>query len=89
MTGTISAEREVEITAPLGLHARPAAEFAGTAARFHSALTVTKNGCEVDATSVLLLLTLDARCGDRLLIRGTGDDAPRAVDRLATLLTGP
>jgi phosphocarrier protein len=82
-------EQEVEVGSDLGLHARPAAAFAETAARFRSALTVAKDGYEVDATSPLLLLTLDARRGDRLLIRGTGADAAVAVDQLAALLSAP
>jgi len=85
----VRAEREVEVGTELGLHARPAATFAETAAGFRAALTVAKNGSEVDATSLLLLLTLDVRRGDRLVIRGTGDDAAAAVDRLAGLLVGP
>jgi phosphocarrier protein len=87
MTG--HCEREVEVGSELGLHARPAAAFAETAAGFRSTVTVAKNGSEVDATSLLLLLTLDVRRGDRLVIRGDGDDAGEAVDRLAGLLAGP
>jgi phosphocarrier protein len=83
------AEREIEVASELGLHARPAAAFAETAAGFHSAITVAKNGSEVNATSLLMLLTLDVRRGDRLRIRGTGDDAAEAVDRLAGLLAQP
>ena len=83
------AERVVEVASELGLHARPAATFAETAAGFCSAVTVAKNGSEVDATSLLMLLTLDVRRGDRLIIRGTGDDAAAAVDRLAGLLVEP
>ena len=89
MSRALQAERAVEVGTPLGLHARPAADFAQTAARYRSTLTVAKGGSEVDATSVLLLLTLDVRPGDRLVIRGTGDDAPEAVDRLAALLAEP
>lgn len=87
--GAVDVEREVEIGNELGLHARPAAAFAETAAGFRSVLTVAKEGYEVDATSLLLLLTLDARRGDRLVIRGHGDDAAEAVERLASLLAGP
>jgi phosphotransferase system HPr (HPr) family protein len=82
-------EREVEVGSDLGLHARPAAVFAETAAGFRSALTVAKGGYEVDATSLLLLLTLDARRGDRLLIRANGPDAADAIDTLAPLLSTP
>jgi len=85
----VQAERVVEVATTLGLHARPAAAFADAAAGFRATVTVAKNGAEVDATSVLLLLTLDVRRGDRLVIRGRGDDAEEAVDRLATLLAAP
>ena len=88
-TPALDVEREVEVESELGLHARPAAAFAETAATFRSVLTVAKDGCEVDATSLLLLLTLDARRGDRLVIRGRGDDAAEAVDRLTSLLAAP
>jgi phosphocarrier protein HPr len=85
----VAVEREVEVGSDLGLHARPAALFAEAAAGYRADLTVTKEGYEVDATSLLMLLTLDARRGDRLLIRGTGVDAPEAVARLAALLSAP
>lgn len=83
------AEREVEVASELGLHARPAATFAEAAAGYRAMITVAKNGSEVDARSLLLLLTLDVRRGDRLVIRGTGEDAAEAVDRLAGLLVEP
>lgn len=90
--GTASAvelEREVVVGGELGLHARPAATFAEAAAGFGCDLTVAKGSTVVDAKSLLLLLTLDARRGDRLVIRGRGADAPEAVDHLAGLLAGP
>ena len=85
----VEVQREVEVGGELGLHARPAAAFADAAAGFGCELTVAKGPAEVDAKSLLLLLTLDARRGDRLVIRGRGADAPEAVDRLAGLLAGP
>ena len=85
----VEAEREVEMGSELGLHARPAATFAETAAGFGCELTVAKGPTVVDAKSLLLLLTIDARRGDRLVIRGRGADAAEAVDRLAALLAGP
>lgn len=85
----VEVERDVEVQSELGLHARPAATFAEIAAGFECELSVAKGATVVDATSLLLLLTLDARRGDRLVIRGRGTDAPEAVDRLASLLAGP
>jgi phosphocarrier protein HPr len=82
----VVAEREVEVANELGLHARPAADFAKTAARFASDIRVGKDGREADAKSVLLLLTLDVRLGDRISLRATGPDAASAVDELARLM---
>jgi phosphotransferase system HPr (HPr) family protein len=81
-------EREVEVANELGLHARPAADFAKTAAGFASDIRVGKGGREADAKSVLLLLTLDVRLGDRICLRATGPDAASAVDELARLMEG-
>ena len=89
VASAVEIQREVEVGGELGLHARPAAAFADVAAGFGCELTVAKGLTVVDAKSLLLLLTLDARRGDRLVIRGRGADAPEAVDRLAGLLAGP
>ena len=81
-----SARREVEVTNPAGLHARPAADFAATAAHYRADIRVGHAGRDVDAKSVLLLLTLDVRQGDHVVVRAEGPDAEDAVARLAALL---
>ncbi len=70
----------------LGLHARPAAEFARSASRFASEVRVAKGGREADAKSVLLVLTLDVRRGDRVRLSASGPDAESAVEELARLV---
>ena len=80
------AQREVEVLGAAGLHARPATDFAAAAARFDSAILVIKGERRADAKSVLLLLTLDVRHGDRVTIRAEGDDAEQAVAALARLV---
>jgi phosphotransferase system HPr (HPr) family protein len=82
-------EREVEVTGELGLHARPAAEFAKAAGRYTSDIRIAKGDREVDAKSVLLVLTLDVRRGDRVRLRAEGPDTARALDELARLVTAP
>ena len=88
MSGEV-VEREVEITGALGLHARPAAEFAERAKHYGCDITLAKAGQEVDAKSVLMVLTLDVRQADRVLLRASGDGAGRAVDELAQLIGAP
>ena len=79
--------REVEVANPAGLHARPAADFAAMASRFRADIRVRHDGHEADAKSVLLLLTLDVRHGDRIAISAEGPDADAAIEALAGLLT--
>ena len=57
-------EKTVSLPNPTGLHARPAKTFARAAAGAPRAVTVAKDGNEVDATSVLSVLTLDCHQGD-------------------------
>jgi phosphotransferase system HPr (HPr) family protein len=86
MSSTTVVRREVDVTAPAGLHARPAAEFAATAARFESDIQLRRGDREADAKSVLLLLTLDVRQGDRVVITAEGPDAEDAVAALSRLV---
>ncbi len=80
------AERLVTIQNTLGLHVRPSAEFAGTASKFKSRVSVLKDGQTVNAKSSIDLLTLAAVAGTRLMLRAEGDDADQAVDALSKLI---
>jgi len=80
------AERQVTILNMLGLHVRPSAEFAGTAAKFRSRVSVLKDGQSVNAKSSIDLLTLAAVAGTRLVLRAEGDDADLAVEALSKLI---
>ncbi len=80
------AERLVTIQNTLGLHVRPSAEFAGTASKFKSRVSVLKDGQTVNAKSSIDLLTLAAVSGTRLTLRAEGDDADQALDALSKLI---
>lgn len=79
-------ERSVALPNPSGLHARPARAFAEAAADLTVTVMVAKGDVEVEAASVLSLLTLDARHGDTVTLKADGDGAREAVDRLADLV---
>lgn len=66
-----------------GLHARPAAKLAQAAQRFESAITITMGGQEVDAKSILDILTLAAGHGANLELRAKGCDARLALEELS------
>ena len=80
------AERQVTILNTLGLHVRPSAEFAGTAAKFKSRVSVVKDGQTVNGKSIMGVLMLVAAKGSWIHVKAQGEDAKQALDALATLV---
>jgi phosphocarrier protein HPr len=80
------AEATVPIVNVLGLHARPAAEFVKTSARFKAHVTVRKDALEVNGKSIMGMMMLAAECGSHLLIRADGDDADALLVALTALV---
>jgi phosphocarrier protein len=79
-------ERQLEIVNRLGLHARAAAKLVNTAGRFQSRVTMTKDGEEVDAKSILGVLLLAASQGTQLSIRCEGDDESDCMQAVSALI---
>jgi phosphocarrier protein HPr len=78
--------RTVTLHNPTGLHARPAKVFAQAAAKTGLDVTVAKEGNEVNAKSVLSVLTLDCHHGDQITISVRGDGAEGALAELVALV---
>jgi phosphocarrier protein HPr len=70
----------------LGLHARAAAKLVHLAGSFHSRITLSKDGDEVDGKSILGLLLLAAGKGAPLKVRADGDDEKEALGALKDLV---
>ncbi len=79
-------EREAKIVNPLGMHARPAAEFVKLASRFKCAVEVKKDDLAVNGKSIMGVMMLAAECGSSLVIRTDGDDAEQAMAALLALV---
>lgn len=83
------AEATIRIKHEVGLHARPAALFVQTAAKFSSAIQVmnlTAGGTFVDAKSIIMVLTLGVMKDHEITIRTEGADADPALEALKTLI---
>jgi PTS hybrid protein len=78
----VAASATVQLVNETGLHARPAAEFVKTAAKYEAAVRV--NG--VDAKSLLGIMALALPKGATVSIEATGADAQDAVDALEALV---
>lgn len=84
-------QREVEVKNEHGLHARPAALFVQTAARYSSRITLrnlSRDGREVNAKSIMEVLTAGVDQGSRIQLAADGEDAREAVQALAELIEG-
>ena len=79
-------ETTVIITNELGLHARPAALVARTAQQFAANVTLEADHKQVDAKSILDILSLAAGKGTALTVRGKGDDAEDCIKTIAGLV---
>lgn len=79
-------ERVVIVGHPEGLHARPAAEFVQTAARFQSRVDVVVGDTAASAHSLLGILKLGIKRGQTVLLRADGPDAAKALETLSFLL---
>jgi len=80
-------ERDARIVNPLGLHARPAAEFVKTASRFRSDVEVRKGDLTVNGKSIMGVMMLAAECGAEVTLRASGPDEAAAVEALSTLIS--
>lgn len=79
-------KQEVTITAPNGLHTRPAAQFVKEAKTFSSDITVSLSGKKASAKSLFKLQTLGLAKGSKVTIEAQGADEQKAVEHLVKLM---
>ncbi|HBU68863.1 MAG TPA: phosphocarrier protein HPr [Elusimicrobia bacterium] len=78
-------EKVITIKNKLGLHARPAAMFVQTAARFKSKIKIIKDEQEVDGKSIMGIMTLAASFGTEIKLIVDGADEAAAVEAISLL----
>lgn len=74
---------KVLLALPRGLHARPSAKLAQLARNFHADIILMGENGEVNAKSMLDILSLSAQHGDELFILANGSDAEPALTAVA------
>ena len=70
------------ITDENGIHARPAGVLIQEIKKFESDVTVTLANKTVEASSIIQLMTLQAKKGDTLTIEAVGSDEEEAIEYL-------
>ena len=83
----MEAESLLEVRNKYGLHARASTRLAQLAQKYRSSIAIARSdgGQEVDAKSILGILTLGAERGMALRVRISGDDAEAAMKAVIEL----
>lgn len=82
-----AASRELTVLNRQGIHARPAALFVRTVAKFRAEVFIEKDGERINGKSIMGLMMLAAGPGSRLRIVVHGEDATAALDAIEHLIS--
>jgi phosphocarrier protein HPr len=78
--------KELAIVNQRGLHARASAKFVKCAEGFDAAISVSRDGHTVPATSIMGLMMLAAAMGTSITVEASGPEAEKAVAALEGLV---
>ena len=78
-------KKDIKIINELGIHARPAGMIANTSARFVCDVKIIKDGMEVNAKSIMGIMTLAAGKGSVLTVVTAGKDEAKAMEAINDL----
>lgn len=70
----------------VGLHARPAAALVNAAKGYASEIRLRRGTRDVNAKSLVSIMSLGVRCGDSVQLSACGPDAAEAVQTLTALI---
>ena len=72
---------------PVGVHARPAGLLAKKAAEFKSKITLIKDNKRADTRRIMMLMSLNIKCGDEIVVIVEGEDEKVAAEQIEKYLT--
>ena len=79
-------EKKVSIMNETGLHARPASEFVEKASKFSSEIKIIFGDREVNAKSIMGLLSLGISQGSEIKLKTDGEDSEEALKELVNFI---
>jgi len=78
-------ERTIKVINRAGIHARPSALLVQTTKNFKSNIFIQKGSDQINAKSIMGIITLGASYGTELKITAEGEDEEAAVEALVKL----
>jgi phosphocarrier protein HPr len=80
-------KREVNVTNPLGVHARPSAKVVQLASKFRSTVSLTLDGRTANARNIVAVMLLAAGAGSTIAVETIGPDEREAMNALIDLIS--
>lgn len=75
-------EKEITVRNRAGIHTRPAASIVKLSARFKSEIYIIRDGFQINAKSIIGVMTLAAEQGCKLIVRTDGEDEETAAEKI-------
>ena len=79
-------QKSVEVKNRTGLHARPAAQLVEMAGKYDSKINIVHENKEVNAKSIMGVMSLGAGKGNKITIKAEGEDSEQAVKELVDFI---
>ena len=79
---------EFTVSDPVGIHARPAGVLVKQAQKLSSNITVTCNGKTADLKKLLSVMSLGAKCGDKISVSVAGSNEIKDAEELKKIVEG-
>ena len=80
-------KKEVEIKNDTGIHARPASMIVQEAKKYDAEIELVKDDNEVNAKSIMGIMSLGVSKSTKVTVRAEGKDAKDAVNGLVELIS--
>lgn len=79
-------EKKIVLESESGLHARPASIFVKEANSSDAEVLLIKDGKEYNGKSIMSILSMGATKGTELILKVTGSDEARLIEKLNIIL---
>lgn len=80
--------KEMEVQIAGGLEARPIAVLVQVASQYDSTIYLEADGKRVNAKSIMGMMTMALKAGEKLTVEATGSDEAEAIEGIERYISG-
>ena len=80
--------KEMEIRIAGGLEARPIAVLVQVASQYDSSIYLETEGKRVNAKSIMGMMTLALKAGEKIIVEASGEDEKEAIEGIEKYISG-